>query len=123
MVEALNFLPLKQNISIKNGATLDIKFSLYDRDVITQTTTLINITNFTFTFLIRQKITKATVITATVANGRVVLSAVVPTIRVLINAIDTALIPVGEYEYYLRGVDASNKVFDVLEGSFFVSEV
>ena len=123
MVEALNFLPLKQNISIKSGATLDIKFSLYDRDVINGTTTLINITNFTFTFLIREKITKTTIITATVANGRVVLSASIPTINILINSTDTALIPVNEYEYYLRGVDASNKVFDVLEGSFFVSGV
>jgi hypothetical protein len=123
MVEALNFLPLKQNISIKSGATLDIKFSLYDRDVINGTTTLINITNFTFTFLIREKITKTTIITATVANGRVVLSASIPTINILINSTDTALIPVNEYEYYLRGVDASNKVFDVLEGSFFVGGV
>jgi len=123
MVEALNFLPLKQNISIKSGATLDIKFSLYDRDTLTQTTTLINITNFTFTFLIREKITKATIITATVANGRIVLSASIPTINILINSTDTALIPVNEYEYYLRGVDASNKVFDVLEGSFFVGGV
>lgn len=123
MVEALNFLPLKQNISIKSGATLDIKFSLYDRDVINGTTTLINITNFTFTFLIREKITKTTIITATVANGRIVLSASIPTINILINSTDTALIPVNEYEYYLRGVDASNKVFDVLEGSFFVGGV
>lgn len=123
MVEALNFLPLKQNISIKSGATLDIKFSLYDRDAINGTTTLINITNFTFTFLIREKITKTTIITATVANGRVVLSASIPTINILINSTDTALIPVNEYEYYLRGVDASNKVFDVLEGSFFVGGV
>lgn len=122
-MEALNFLPLKQNISIKSGATLDIKFSLYDRDVINGTTTLINITNFTFTFLIREKITKTTIITATVANGRVVLSASIPTINILINSTDTALIPVNEYEYYLRGVDASNKVFDVLEGSFFVGGV
>ena len=123
MVEALNFLPLKQNISIKSGATLDIKFSLYDRDAINGTTTLINITNFTFTFLIREKVTKTTIITATVANGRVVLSASIPTINILINSTDTALIPVNEYEYYLRGVDASNKVFDVLEGSFFVGGV
>jgi hypothetical protein len=120
MVEALNFLPLKQNISIKKGATLNIKFSLYNEDVINRTINLLDLTGYSFTLLVRDRSSGATILTASTDNGRITIATTVPTLTILVSATDMNALTAGDYEYYLRGTDTGGVVFDVLEGNFLL---
>lgn len=120
MVEALNFLPLKQNISIKKGATLNIKFSLNNEDVINGTVNLLNLTGYSFTLLVRDRVSGATILTASTGNGRITIALTAPTLTILVSATDMNALTSGDYEYYLRGTDTGGVVFDVLEGSFLL---
>lgn len=120
MVEALNFLPLKQNISIKKGATLNIKFSLYNEDALNGTVNLLNLTGYSFTLLVRDRVSGATILTASTGNGRITIALTAPTLTILVSATDMNALTPNDYEYYLRGTDTAGVVFDVLEGSFLL---
>ena len=119
-MEALNFLPLKQNISIKKGATLNIKFSLYNEDVINGTLNLLDLTGYSFTLLVRDRVSGANILTASTANTRITIALTAPTLTILVSATDMNALTSGDYEYYLRGTDTGGVVFDVLEGSFLL---
>lgn len=105
----------KHNLVCEQGATLTFQFTIKTGD------TAWNLTNYTATMTVRPFIGSTTEsVTATNANGKIVLGGSAGTVTVTLTSTETAALEASRYVYDFI-LDSGTVVTRLLEGKFVVT--
>jgi len=105
----------KHNLVCEQGATFTFNFTIKTSD------TAWNLTGYTATMTIRPFIgSTTTTVSATNANGKIVLGGTAGTVAVTLSAATTAAIDAGQYVYDFI-LNSGTVVTRLLEGKFVVT--
>lgn len=107
--------PGRYNIKFYRGTTLDILMT-YTIDSVP-----VDLSGYTATMDVRPSPSSSTLITElTTENGGIILNEVTGQIEIFISAEDTAVLPLGQFQYDLNIVSSSDFVTKLILGSFVV---
>ena len=105
----------KHNLVCEQGATFTFNFTIKTSD------TAWNLTGYTATMTVRPFIgSTTTTVSATNANGKIVLGGAAGTVAVTLSSATTAAFTPGQYVYDLV-LDSGSVVTRLLEGKFVVT--
>jgi len=105
----------KHNLVCEQGATFTFQFTIKSGD------TVWNLTNYTATMTVRPFVgASTTTVTATNANGKIVLGGTAGTVAVTLSSTQTAALEAGRYVYDFV-LNSGTVVTRLLEGKFVVT--